>query len=217
MTSLHGDPVAIVLATGECVGFERVKWLEPIGEMAMIERVVDAHRRAKRVHDVVLVHGPGHAGEFSWLRGTHLHLVEDPEPEATPISSIRAALHSTWIQGRDFLVHRADVPFVTAEIIDRVVSTFLARDCAIVLPCYQGLRGCPGMYAARLTDEFFLHGSTRGEDAVLNRHRAELVRLRVHDPDVCFQIATPEDLAVAEDAGARWARVEAKVEYRGKA
>lgn len=212
MTTMHGDPIAIVLAAGESPGFARNKLLEPIGEMAMIERVIDAHRRAKRVHDVVLVHAPGHEEDYSWLRGTHVHLVENPDPSGGPISSIRVALRTTWIHGRDFLIHPADVPFVTAEIIDRVVSTFMARDCTIVMPCFQGLRGHPGMYAARLADEFFRHGTTRGEDAVLNRHRAETVRFRVHDPDVCFDIDTPADLGVADSVGARWARVEAMVE-----
>lgn len=213
---MHGDPVAIILAAGESQRFGRNKLLEPIGDMAMIERVVDAHRRARKVHDVVLVHGPGHEEDYSWLRGTHLHMVENPDPAEGMVSSIRAGLRSTWLHERDFLVHPADVPFVSAEIIDRVVSTFLGRECSIVLPSFQGLGGHPGMFAAGLASDFFLHGDNQGAREILLRYQAKTVRLRVHDPDVCFDVDTPDDLAIADDAGARWARVEQKIENKRK-
>ena len=37
-----------------------------------------------------------------------------------------------------------------------------------------------------------------------------------NDPDVCFDIDTPEDLEIALDPGARWARVDEKVEAKKK-
>ena len=83
-----------------------------------------------------------------------------------------------------------------------------------MLPAYRGLGGHPGMYAASLREDFFLHGDASGAREVLMRHRGETVRLNLPDPDVCFDVDTPEDLAIAGDPGARWARVERMVEER---
>jgi CTP:molybdopterin cytidylyltransferase MocA len=73
------------------------------------------------------------------------------------------------------------------------------------------------MFAADLQQEFFLHGDTNGAKEVLMRHRGETARISLHDPDICFDVDTPEDLHIVTDAGARWARVEKDVEERKKA
>jgi molybdenum cofactor cytidylyltransferase len=214
MTVLHGHPVAIVLAAGRSRRFGRNKLVEPVDGLSLIERVVSAFVKARKVREVVVVHGPEQEREYSWLAGPHVHLVENPAPENGMITSIRAALRSPHLDGKDFLIHPADVPFVPDDLIDRLVSTFLARPCRIVIPTYRGLGGHPGMYAADLAQEFFLRGDRQGAREILLRHQRDTVRLAVHDPDVCFDVDAPEDLKIAADAGARWARVEAKVEAR---
>ena len=214
MTVLHGHPVAIVLAAGSSRRFGRNKLVEPVDGLAIIERVVDGFRRARRVHETVVVHGPGQTEDYSWLAGPHVHLVENPDPGPGMITSIRTALRSPRLHEKDFLIHPADVPFVDPEVVDRIVSTFLARPCRVVIPCYRGLGGHPGMYAADLAHDFFLHGDTQGAREILTRHRHAVFRLAVHEPDVCFDVDEPEDLRIAADPGARWARVEARVEAR---
>jgi len=216
MTTLAGTPVAIILAAGKSERLGADKLFAPIDGQAVIERVVHAFLHAQKVGDIVVVVPPGRGEDFSWLRSVKVHLVENPDPEQGMISSLRVALRSSWVEGRDFLVAPGDVPFISPEIIDRVVQTYMGRPCRIVIPTYQGLGGHPGMFAASLLDDFFLHGDTNGAREVLLRHKDETVRLSVHDPDVCFDIDTPGDLQIAGDAGARWARVERDVEEKRK-
>ena len=217
MTTLTGTPVAIVLAAGKSDRLGTDKLFAPIGGQAVIERVIHAFLHAQKVGDVAVVIPPDRADDFSWLRSVKVHMVENPEPEKGMIGSIRAALSSTWGEGSDFLICPGDVPFVSPEIIDKVIQTFMGRPCKIVIPTYKGLGGHPGMYAADLKSDFFLHGDVNGAREILLRHQRDTVRLSVHDPDVCFDIDTPEDLKIAEDAGARWARVEKDVEEKKRA
>ena len=83
-----------------------------------------------------------------------------------------------------------------------------------MIPVYKGLGGHPGIYAASLQRDFFLHGDQQGAREVLSRHRDRTLRLAVHDPDICFDIDTENDAKIAMDAGARWAQVEAEAEAR---
>jgi len=214
MTILSGTPVAIVLAAGKGERLGPNKLFETIDGLAIIERVVNALLHAAKVTDVVVVLPPGRTEDFSWLRSVKVHLVENPEPDKGMISSIRVGLRTTWAAGRDFLICPADVPFVSTEIVNRLVQTFMARPCRIVIPTYKGLGGHPGMFAASLFDDFFLHGDTSGTREILVRYKHETVRLSVHDPDVCFDVDTPEDLRIASDPGARWAAVERELEER---
>ncbi len=106
------------------------------------------------------------------------------------------------------------MPFVKPEVVDKLVVDFRVRSPDILLPTYKGLGGHPGIYAARLRDDFFMHGDTSGAKEILLRHRAKTSRLAVHDTDVCFDIDTEADVKISMDTGARWARVEAEAEAR---
>lgn len=207
-------PVAIVLAAGRGERLGGRKLFEMIDGKSLVERTLSAFLKSTKVHDVVLVVAAADRERYDWLKSVRVHLVENARPEQGMISSIRAGLQSSWAQERDFLIHPADVPFVKPEIVDKIVREFTTRSAAILIPAYQGLGGHPGMYAKALRQDFFLHGDTVGAREVITRHRERLVRLNVPDPDVCFDVDTPEDLAAAPDPGARWAKVDRLAEEK---
>lgn len=207
-------PVVLVLAAGSSTRLTPDKLVMDVGGMPMIDRTLRSLRGSERVTDVVLVVPPGGKERYAWLRSLTTHLVENPEPARGMISSIRAGLGSAWAKERPFLLLPADVPFVPASAVTRMVVELFARRCKIVVPAYRGLGGHPSAFAADLHDEFFRHGDREGTREILLRHRAETVRLNLPDPDICFDVDTPEDLAAAPDPGMRWARVEALVEEK---
>jgi CTP:molybdopterin cytidylyltransferase MocA len=211
-----GAPVAIVLAAGKSARLGPDKLLEVVGGVPLIERTVKPYLDSSRVDEVVLVVGKGRSAAFSWLKGLHVHLVENPN-EGPMITSIRAGLGSGWAKGRAFLIHPGDVPFVPEEVVSRIAVHLMTRPAKIVIPVYKGLGGHPTGFAADLRDDFFRHGDRDGAREVLLRHRQETVRVNLPEPDICFDVDTPEDLRAAADPGARWARVEAEVEGRAKA
>ncbi len=216
MSLLQRNPVVILLAAGQGSRLGADKMFVDIGGKQMIERALRTYRKAERTSDVILVAAKGAADRFAHLRSPHRHIVENPDPSRGMISSIRAGLECGWAQERDFLIAPGDVPFVDPAIVDQLVTQFTIRDCKIALPTYRGLGGHPGLYHQSLSQAFFLSGDTSGAREILLRHQQETVRLNVPDPDICFDVDTPEDLEIAMDAGARWARVEQKVEEKQK-
>jgi molybdenum cofactor cytidylyltransferase len=217
MPGLTSAPVAILLAAGDSSRLPPDKLLADLGGMPMIERTLKALRTSPRVTDVLVVVPPGGKERYGWLKGVDVHLVENPDPSKGMISSIRAGLASTWAKQRPFLLMPADVPFVPTAVVTRVVVDLLTRNAKIVLPAYKGLGGHPGAFDASLADEFFRHGDKEGAREVLMRHRGETLRLNLPEPDICFDVDTPEDLRIALDAGARWARVDAQADQRRQA
>ncbi len=217
MSLLKKDPVVILLAAGIGSRLGQDKMLADLGGMTMIQRALRPYRKAERTADVIIVVGPGTAARYDPLRRIDRHVVENPDPSRGMISSIRVGLESGWAAERDFMIAPADIPFVKPEIVDQLVKTFTMRDCKIVLPTYRGLGGHPGIFHKSLHGDFFLNGDDSGAREILLKHREETVRLNMADPDVCFDVDTPEDLAIAMDAGARWAAVEKKVEAKLKA
>jgi molybdenum cofactor cytidylyltransferase len=214
VATLYAEPVAIVLAAGGSERFGSDKLFAPLGKLRLIEHVLRTYRKATRVKDVVLVVSPDRAERCEPLRSANVHLAVNPDPSRGMISSIRTGLESGWAAERDFLLAPGDVPFVPPEIVDRIVQEFWARECKILIPTYEGLGGHPGMYSQSLRDEFFRRGDVQGAREILARTRAQTVRMHVPEPDICFDVDTPEDLEIALDPGARWARVSEEAERK---
>ncbi len=208
------DPAVLLLAAGHGSRLGEDKPFLLVGSVPMVERTLATYREAKRVGDIVLVVPPGRSADFARWRRVDVHVVENPEPERGMISSVRVGLSSTWVLEHHFLIAPVDVPFVKPAIVDQLIQAFTSRPCRIAVPSYRGLGGHPGLFHASLRDEFFLHGDIAGAREVLLRHRDATIRLNVPDPDICFDIDRPEDLEIAMDAGARWARVESEVEAK---
>ncbi len=209
-----GAPTAIVLAAGSSTRLPGDKLLLDLGGMPMLQRTVDAYAKAAKLGDVLVVLRPGQKEAWSWLQSLKIHLVENPDPSKGMISSIRTGLQSAWAKDKDFLLAPADVPFVKSDLIDRLVVDFRTRRPDALIPVYRGLGGHPGMYSAALQRDFFMHGEKQGAREVLQRHRDRTLRLAVHDPDVCFDVDSPEDARIAMDPSGRWARVDADVEAK---
>lgn len=217
MSTLKSDPVVIVLAAGvsERMGTDD-KLMAMLGKKRVIEHTLRGYAKAEHVQDIIIVVGPGATRRFEPLRTPRVHIVENADPSRGMISSIRTGLECGWAQERNFLIAPGDVPFVPPTIVDQLVKEFVTRQCKIVLPTYQGLGGHPGLYSQEVRQDFFLRGDQKGAREILFRHKQDTVRLHVHEPDVCFDVDTPEDMAIALDAGARWARVEERVEAKRK-
>ena len=216
MSSGVGAPSVVILAAGGSTRLGQDKLLLDLAGTPMLQRTVAAYTKASKVGDILLVVGPGQKPAWQWLASLRVHILENPTPQKGMISSIRVGLESPWVKGKDFLLTPADVPFVKPEIVDKLIVDFRVRGPEILVPTYRGLGGHPGVFAAALQREFFLHGDTNGTKEVLQRHRDKTLRIAVPDPDICFDVDTEADARIAMDAGARWARVEAEVEARGQ-
>jgi CTP:molybdopterin cytidylyltransferase MocA len=211
------SPVALLLAAGASTRLPPDKLALDLGGRSMVERALASLTGSPRVGDVVVVLPPGGKARAAHLASVRVHLVENPDPGPGMIRSIRVGLSSGWAKERPFLLLPADVPYVPSSVVTQVVVALLTRDAQVVVPCYRGMGGHPGAFAAALADDFFRHGDREGAREVLLRHREKTLRLNVPEPDICFDVDTPEDLAAALDPGARWARVEAMLESRAAA
>jgi molybdopterin-guanine dinucleotide biosynthesis protein A len=119
----------------------------------------------------------------------------EPESPRHPLVGITQAL--ALAGGRPVLVCPADMPFVTPELVRRLVKADPGRSPAVVA-CAQGrMQALLGCYQPRALD--LLAGPARaGTGRVTEIVSAlEPVRLEVDDPDELFDVDTPDDLLQA--------------------
>lgn len=183
---------ALVLAAGASsrMGAPKALVRAPDGRR-FVDAVVET-ARAGGCGGVVVVLGPPHGEAIRRALPAGAAAAWNPEPARGMLSSVQAGLAALPPEAEAALVWPVDVPLVRPETVQAVVAAAPGR---IVVPVHGGRGGHPlRLPRARFAAALAL-ASERGLKALLDAHRAEVVRLPVDDRAVLVDVDTPRDLA----------------------
>lgn len=119
----------------------------------------------------------------------------EPESPRHPLVGITQAL--ALAGGRPVLICAGDLPFVTPELIRRLVKADPGRSTAVVACADERMQPLLGCYQPRALE--LLAGAAReGTGRVMDAVAAlEPVLLEVDDPEELFDVDSPDDLLMA--------------------
>ncbi len=198
--------IALIVAagTGERCGGELSKQYQPVAGVPMLRRSAEAFLRHSGVDAVRVVMHPEHGALYARAMAG-LNLLPPAHGGASRQESVKRGLESLEELAPDLvLIHDAARPFVSAEVIDRVIAGL--KDATAVLPCLPVadtlkrvgggtvLETIPraGLYAAQ-TPQGFRYPE------ILTLHRA--AKTSVTDDVALYEAAGIKVLAVAGEAG----------------
>jgi len=105
------------------------------------------------------------------------------------LSSIRAAIESLRsVETEGMLVALVDHPLITREVVDALLAAFDRSPRSIVLPTWQGRRGHPVIFPARLYSELYGASDDVGARAVVWAHKNEVVEVPTEEEGVVLDI-----------------------------
>jgi molybdenum cofactor guanylyltransferase len=115
----------------------------------------------------------------------------EPDSPRHPVLGIVQAL--ALADGRSVVVCASDLPFVTPELIYRLATADLGKSPAVVACCGADLQPLLGIYAPRAIDPLRrgLPAEAPVRELVASLHPR---MLEVGDPELLFNINSPEDL-----------------------
>ncbi|HEX4823602.1 MAG TPA: nucleotidyltransferase family protein [Candidatus Polarisedimenticolaceae bacterium] len=119
-------------------------------------------------------------------------LVVNPEPGAGMLSSVQCGILALPKTADAFLLWPVDHPLVKPTTVAALLATYRETAAPVVVPVYDGTRGHPGLFAARLVPELLTADPTEGARAVVHAH-ADRVELAIDDAGVVTGIDTPDD------------------------
>jgi molybdenum cofactor cytidylyltransferase len=107
---------------------------------------------------------------------------------------------ATEDQGQDaratreaILVCLVDNPFISPDVVGRIIGAFRESYQPIVVPVFNGRRGHPALFAALVFDELLHAPVSEGARHVVNADRARVLEVEVPDSAILARIDTPED------------------------
>jgi molybdenum cofactor cytidylyltransferase len=176
----------------------RPKLLLPWADKPVIEHVLDAWNASRVDHVVMVVPAAGDDGqrlaEIGLLAGVDV-VVPSVAPEQMKDSVLAALQHITEQispQPTDaWLLAPADMPRLSAAVIDQLLDTYDPSRPATLVPTCDGRRGHPVLLPFDRAREVAALSADRGVDAIISKGIA--VEVPVADAAIAEDLDTPED------------------------
>ena len=187
---------AVVLAAGGSTRMGRPKLALPVRGTPMIRLVVQA-ARASRCREVIVVLGT-HAEIYQpLLDGLDAQIVINVDPAEGLGSSIRRGVEAVATDAQGVVILLADQPFVTADVIDRLIETAVTEGRRIVASAYHRTAGVPAYFQRALFLELLTLEGDQGARSVIERYPKEGVAVPLPEA-VATDVDTAEDFSTIE-------------------
>lgn len=184
---------ALVLAAGQSrrMGGEN-KLLKAFDGEPLIARTVREISRAK-VEEVVVVTGHQGAEIGSALAGIDVRLVHADDYASGLSASLRAGLDALPDGMDGIVICLADMPFLTAKHIDRLIAAFdPVEGREICVPTRNGKRGNPVVWSMRFASEMKAIRGDTGARHLIGENEDVVVEIAMDDDGVLVDLDSPE-------------------------
>ena len=121
-------------------------------------------------------------------------IVINTEWEKGQLSSVQAGLRSLPQGTEGMLLCPIDHPLVSANLAGELIEKFYATGAPVVVPVYEGRRGHPVIFSARVYAELMAAPLEVGARAVVRAHLPELAEVTTNEEGVVLNLNDPEAL-----------------------
>ena len=168
-------------------------WPDDSGsDVALVEYQI-AQLKAAGAHEVIVVLGHRSDEVASLVTGAGGSYVVNPHYATGKTTSIKAGLGRLNQTAEVIVLLAVDQPR-PAAVIRRVIQAHRESGMAVTSPIHLGRGGHPIVFAARLIPELKeITERNQGIREVIERHRSDIHRVEIGDPNVRLDLNTPED------------------------
>jgi molybdenum cofactor cytidylyltransferase len=119
--------------------------------------------------------------------------------EAGQLSSIQCGLRRLPAGTDGMLLCLIDHPLISPELVGALVERFYESEKVILLPVYQGRRGHPVIFGARLYEELLSAPLETGARAVVWAHREDVCEMETNEEGCVLNMNDPDALTKARE------------------
>lgn len=198
MLSAPANPViAVILAAGLGTRMRGPNKLLEAFEGQPIVRHVALAALASRADRVAVVLGHEANRVREALQDLDVDFVDNPDYQEGMAASIRSAVASHGIQASALVFCLADMPRVSAEVINALIDAHHSQTQPLACqPVHEGRRGNPVLWASAAFPELLRLTGAEGARILLEKHRDHVKAVDVNCAGILLDIDTAADLAV---------------------
>jgi molybdenum cofactor cytidylyltransferase len=179
---------AVILTGGESRRMGSPKALLPFHGHTFLEHLLEVTEHP-RIGVRRVVTGASHAEIVRQVPLPSDVVVMNRSWQRGQLASIRAAIESLRsVETEGMMVALVDHPLITSAVVEALVAAFDRSPRSIVLPTWQGRRGHPVIFPARLYAELYHASDDVGARAVVWAHKNEVLEVPCDEEGVVLDI-----------------------------
>jgi molybdenum cofactor cytidylyltransferase len=184
---------AVILAAGYSSRMGELKPLLPLGDVTVIEKIIDTFRKS-RIMDVRVVVGHQAHRIIPVLEKLKVTVLHNSDYDRGMFSSVQTGVRDLQHEGiKAFFMMPVDYPLVKPEIIERLAEAYLSNTAKIIYPCNNLRRGHPPIISTELIDDILSYEEPGGLRRILVKYEAEAMDLELEDESIFIDIDTKAD------------------------
>jgi probable selenium-dependent hydroxylase accessory protein YqeC/molybdenum cofactor cytidylyltransferase len=180
----------IILASGFSRRMNKEKLTLKVEGVPVVERVIKAAANSK-IDDIILVYQNEEVkkiGEKYGIKTIYNERAVFGQSEAVKLGVKFADSKS---KGYIFLV--GDQPFITSNIINRLIHEFNIGEFPIIAPSYHGKRGNPIIFSSSLKDEIMKLEGDKGGRTIIENMKDNVKLVEINETAAAMDIDTEEE------------------------
>jgi molybdenum cofactor cytidylyltransferase len=183
---------AIVLAAGQSKRMGKLKPLLRFKDQTFLEHIISVLKNCD-VDKITVVLGAGadKIKQSADLLGTNIVINKDYQKGQ--LSSLIAAIKQIPQDTQAILLCLVDNPFITEEVINKIVRKFKETNSPIIVPVFDKKRGHPTLFSKSLFNELLNAPQDKGARHVLYSNEDKVLEIEVSERGILIGINTEDD------------------------
>ncbi len=183
---------AIVLAAGESRRMGKLKPLLKFNDKTFLEQIISI-LKVSDVDRITIVLGAKADMIKNSVDLSGTNIVINKDYQKGQLSSLIAAIVDTPQETDAILVCLVDNPFITKEVINKIIAKFRQTNNPIVVPVFNRKRGHPTLFSRTLFSELVNAPKDQGARYILHSNAEKVLELETSESTILRGIDTPED------------------------
>jgi len=183
---------AIILAAGQSQRMGKLKPLLRFNDKTFLEQIISVLKLSD-VDIITVVLGPEAETIKKSVALTGVNIVINKNYKKGQLSSLIAAIKKTPKQTDAILVCLVDNPFITEQVVNKIIDKFKETNNPIVVPVFNKKRGHPVLFARSLFNELTNAPQEQGARHVLYSNEEKILEVETSESGILIGIDTPDD------------------------
>ena len=183
---------AIILAAGESQRMGKLKPLLRFNDKTFLDQIILVLKLSD-VDRITVVLGPEAETIKKSVDLTGVNIVINKNYKKGQLSSLIAAIEKTPKQTDAILVCLVDNPFITEDVVNKIIGKFKETNNPIIVPVFNKKRGHPVLFSRSLFNELTNAPEEQGARHVLYSNEEKILEVETSESGILIGIDTPDD------------------------
>ena len=183
---------AIILAAGRSRRMGKLKPLLRFKDKTFLEHIISLLRLSDVDRITVVLGAEAETIRKSIdLSGTNV--IVNKDYQKGQLSSLIAAIEQTSEDTDAILLCLVDNPFITKEVVNKIISKFKKTNNPIIVPVFNKKRGHPTLFSRSLFNELLNAPEEQGARYVLYSNEEKVLEVETCESGILIGIDTPDE------------------------